>query len=115
MTGIGSRRLQNRLTIQELIAVPDGYGGSVVQVDSSFSIWAEVQSVNSNARNTDLVALGVQDFSEVFKVITRYRLETKNPKDYAVIFNGDEYTVLSVKNIDARDIKTEILIRRYDG
>ena len=109
-----ARRLQSRLEVLELTPLPDGFGGSTVTEKSLGFYWADVNSVGSGGRTaTNLVALGITDFSDVLKLEMRYYTMFQNPKNLRIKKGGLLYEIMSVSNVDIRNIKCEIMVKQY--
>ena len=110
---VNARRLQKRVELFQKVAIGDGFGGSTINSVLVNSYWTEFKSSKSSGTNTDLTALGIQDFSMVYTLTIRDNVQFNDPKLYDVVYKGFRYEVLSIKRIDLRGTKTELIVRQY--
>ena len=109
---VAARRLQRRLEFFTLTTQSDGFSGSTVVETSMGYYWAEIASVNSDSRQaSNIVAMGINDFSGVFKITMRYYSMFLQPKKIRIKKADTLYEIINVSVIDERGTKVELTIK----
>lgn len=105
-----ARDYNKRITINEYVRTSDGFGGEVTSIDEAEIIdtWAKLVNPSSN-RVTDL---GLSDVyqSLVFKV--RYNGSLINVRDRSLIYNGQEYVINGITDVEMMHREMEIVCTR---
>ena len=111
---INARKLQKRIEVMTLSAVNDGFGGKEVQEGASSFYWADWRSMSSLGKNiTNLQELGINDFSQIFKVTVRKNDIFDDTEKIRIKYKSVIYDILSTQEADLRGIRINLIVKEH--
>ncbi len=106
--------MQKRIEILNLDARSDGFGGETTLEVSMGLYWADWRTINSDSKTISNVQdLGIKDFSQVFKVSLRSNVLLEDIERTRVKYNGVIYDIVSVQEVDFRNIRTVLIVKEH--
>lgn len=107
-----AREYNKRIEVLEYTETPDGFGGNIVSSTSLGLSWAKLdnRSTSISQRST---ALGLTELIEplIFKIRFRNDL-TYEGRTRSLIYNGNEYVIQSITDVDMFHRELEIVCSR---
>lgn len=107
------RDYNKRITINEYTSAPDGFGGNTVTKTQLAGTWAQLVNKVTSV-NQRVTSLGLTELHEPLIFRIRYR-EDVNGRANSLAYNGQEYTIQSIVDIDQMHRELEIVCTKNNG
>lgn len=87
-------RFRRRIRVEKQAFVSDGMGGQTVTWSEDFKVWAQIEPI-SGRQKLDLDAI-----SSTVSHVIRFRCEEDVTNENRIIYNGREFNIQYVVNVD---------------
>jgi SPP1 family predicted phage head-tail adaptor len=103
-------RLDKRITFGTLTSVENAYQDYVITFVPVLATWSNIKPYDGNRQ----LQAQEQVINQVFRFTIRYRKDFAPTKDMRILYEGNYYTIHSVRDLDDRRRFNEILDRVTD-